>query len=123
MTVPVGEQVPSGALVPFLRDYLLRYDTYGDEGGFEYEWDENDVAMAKRADTIQVLSPVTILAGEAGISSSTLQKYLNDERQFISFDIADRLLTAMGRPDLWQVEPLRGVYEALDLDWNLAVAA
>lgn len=45
-----------------------------------------------------------VLAERAGVSKKTIQRIMTGETRFISFDVADKLLTGMDRNDVWYVE-------------------
>jgi hypothetical protein len=52
------------------------------------------------------------LARDAGVKYDTLGKWLRGDCETLSLEDADRLLTAIGRPELWHADPdLSQVYE------------
>ena len=109
-----SESVPFSALQPFVKDYLNRYETNGWQGGFGRL--EDDISLSTRSEAIlEERSAVSILAEEAGISPSTLTKYLSGRSKTLSFDVADRLISAMGRPDYWNTPDLIDIYDGVCL--------
>lgn len=55
-----------------------------------------------------------ILAAKVGIETDTLQKLLAGRSKTIDFNVADRLLCAVGAPHLW-LGPLEDIYMAADI--------
>lgn len=46
----------------------------------------------------------SLLAERSGISKRTIQKIMNNEREFLTYTEADKLVTAMNRADVWYAE-------------------
>ena len=107
-------RVPVELILPYLREYLDKYET-------------NDVYRETSKAGVQMnggntaLSPARILAEESGLHFDTLRRLWHGCKArpiaTLSFTDADALLCAMGRSDLWLVEPLYSVYMSIDMQW------
>lgn len=66
------------------------------------------------------MHPLDALVGRAGIDRSTLEKKLRhpDKFQWISFEVADRLLCAMNQSHKWLEPPLSDYYLTDYIDWS-----
>ena len=56
------------------------------------------------------------LARKVGIEEDTLWRHMDGQRQFISFNTADRILCALGVPMLWHADPLKDVYQNIQFE-------
>lgn len=90
-------RIPTEPLLPVLRRYLDEYETE---------------AMVPGA---QEYSSTLILAERAGMEYDVLWHTLAGRAKTIDFDVADRLMCAMGLVHLWWREPLKTIYENVDL--------
>lgn len=86
-------RIPTKVIVPFIQEYLNAYQ------------------MDEETSTV---GPVQVLADRAGLHSDSLRNYLGYRKQTMDFDMADRLICAIGRPMLWRSELLEW-YERVDL--------
>lgn len=75
------------------------------------------LSMQEEATDPNELGPTYWLAERANIARDTLGSYLSGERNSVEFDVADRLLIAIGRVDLWRGRLLE-YYENVDLTWQ-----
>lgn len=123
--VPMGRKkydLPSEVFVPILRRYVNEYqEAIGAKAGLKESTSigfgqasdlEGFARMGKR---FHFASASQVLAEEAGVSLSVIYYHLQGKRQWISFEMVDRLLCAMGLTHLWFVEPLSDHYESIAL--------
>ena len=96
-----ADTVPTLLVLPIVKDYLSHYET----------------DSLNSSDPRYALSPITILADEAGIGERRLRGWVNGERMTakVPFNFADSLLCAMGKHESWYSEPLADVY------WNVSL--
>lgn len=113
-------------IVPIIRKYLASYQaqTGTRPGEAELLTPMTDVGMLKHEENAKnfrneerfyFATAINVLSAETGISVSTIQKYLDGTREWISFDFADKLMCKMNTVMLWYVEPLRSVYYAVEV--------
>lgn len=90
-------RIPAEHLVPLVRNYLANYECM-----------EDGVST-------RIPSKVRILAEQAGISPHYIADMMRKPRKTVKFDVADRLLCAMGMPGAWLDWPLIAFYYAAAL--------
>lgn len=88
-------RIPAERLLPHIERYLAEYETQEGYG-------------------VQRMEPKTCLAFHARMKVDTLSKILNRRTKTLDFNMADRLLCAMNRPQLWW-EDLADLYYSVDL--------
>lgn len=93
--------VPVTVLHPYVKNYLERWEMGSFDSGDENPWG-----------TGVVYSSAQVLADEAGLSRSVVTKIVKGYAHlFVSFDTADRILSAMGANYLWHSDPdLSSIY-------------
>lgn len=84
--------VPLETLVPVLEELIE--DRYR-----EHTWEEARFDLAEKT----------------GYSERSIDGVMTKRRKTCDFDFADKLMCALGRPDLWRVEPLVDIYLHIDL--------
>lgn len=116
--------IPSSVMTPIIRRYIDEYQSgIGASAGLKETWsqgfgesqEEGRVGYQKMGDRFYYASAVSVLAEEAGVSVSVIYYHLQGKRQWISLNIADKLLCAMGWTHLWFCEPLSDYYTSTEL--------
>jgi hypothetical protein len=96
-----SDTVPTALILPIVKDYLENYETHSlDSSNLRY-----------------ALAPISVLADETKIGERRLRGWIAGERMVkqVPFNFADSLLCAMGKTELWYVEPLAEVYWSVHL--------
>lgn len=115
------KMIPAGPFVVILRRYVDEYQALIGESAGKLEtraYDFFGQCVGKGGwninDALTFVGAPQVLAEEAGVAESTVSKLLRGKRKWVSFDIADKLLTAMGRTDCWFVE-LAPYYQEVEI--------
>lgn len=116
------DHVPADRIMPFVKEYIEQYDRLTGSHGLP-----KAMRVESRIDTFggsndpfgnsfrfHYMSGTGVLAREAGISEDSLYRYTMGRYKWMKFDVADRLLCAMNRVDLWHSE-LSDIYWTVPL--------
>ena len=95
--------IPTDILGEIIREWMVdfgpTYPLYGKETV------RHDISGSIRPLLSSTEIPhATILAERCGMSKRAIQRILSGETKTVSFDIADRIITAIDRNDVWYVE-------------------
>ena len=96
-------RIPTSALVPVLREYLDKYET--ESLGNKRAKDGRPVYK------LPPISPIEVLACQAGMPTDSLRKVLNQRALTVGFNVDDRLLCAANKVDAWHKPPLAEFYD------------
>lgn len=106
-------RIPSSVIAPIVQEYLDKYETCDIQEPFDALADPKSGAGGSFSmSEYRAPNPLYILAHDAEMKANTLSRILRIKQRTVSFWDVDRLLNAMGRPDLWRCEPLLAYYEA-----------
>ena len=95
--------IPSGIVAVLIKEWTAEYGPtfplYGKETV------RHDISGSVRPLLSSTEIPhYKILAEMVGVSKKTIQRISNGETKFVSWDLVDKLLQAMGKTDAWWVE-------------------
>jgi len=100
----IPSEILSQIIKEWVRDYGPTFPLYGKETV------RHDISGSVRPLLASTEIPhEKILADRAGVSKRTVSRILSGETKYVSEEIADKLITAMDRNDVWYVE-LRDYY-------------
>ena len=94
------DEIPSKELQPLFETWKRRY-------GITYPLYGSETVRHDISGSIRPLLPSTeishekVLAARTGLPLKEIQGILNGNTEFVSFDTADKLLSAMDMPDAW----------------------
>lgn len=95
----IPSQILAQIIHQWISDYGPTYPLYGKETV------RHDISGSVRPLLASTEIPhERILAEASGVSKRTILRILSGETKFVSEEIADRLITAMDRNDVWYVE-------------------
>ena len=61
-------------------------------------------------------SPLNDLEKKVGLAEESLYHHMQGKRKFMDFNLADRIICALGVPMIWHVEPLKDVYQGIQFE-------
>lgn len=88
--------IPSELVAPIIKEYVASYDTSEMNAS-------NEPPSGK-------LSPLAVLAEEAGMTPDTLYRHVAGKRSWLDREVVDRLLVKMGLVHLWFTSALSEFY-------------
>jgi transcriptional regulator with XRE-family HTH domain len=98
-TKGIPSHLIGGVIIEWKRQYGLTFPLYGNETV------RHDISGSVRPLLSSTEIPhERILSERSGLSKKTISRIISGETQFVSHDVADRLLTAMDKNDSWYNE-------------------